>query len=289
MRKLHLRLLKYKEKEITYFGERQFSSPQYESEVLAIMPGFEKFERERESILTTNIPPELRLLYQYPLLTKEQEYFLFRQFSYCKYKANMLLAQVNFDNVTEAKLRPVDAWVRRASAAKHLAVGCNTRLVGNLAKKQYEYIQNPSLEFLLTIISDGNVGLTRAVDYFDYRMGLKFSTYATWAILDTIKKGREQRNKYSERMLTGYDDVLYKQVDRCREQPIDFSDRDYLAKLVNKLAPRKQEVIERYFGLRGKPAENLEKIGLRLNLSKERVRQIKEESLDDLRLFADAT
>jgi RNA polymerase sigma factor (sigma-70 family) len=285
MHELHLRLLKHREKEITYFGERKFSRPEYESLVMASMPGIDKFNKELDAIHRIDVPPELRILYQYPLLTKEQEYHLFRKFNYCKYRAKQLLKKVNFKNMTESILGSVEAWLKEASDLKHLLAACNTRLVGNLAKKQYDYLQDPNLETLCSFISDGNVGMLRAIDYFDFRLGLKFSTYATWAIMDTLGKSRQQRNKHADRQSTNYDDVLYEQIDKRNEPAIDFSDRECLRKLVKKLAPRSREVIQRYYGLVCEP-ENLEKIGVRLNLSKERVRQIKEESLGQLRTFA---
>lgn len=287
MYKLDLKALK--RTKLTYFGERKFSQASYEEQVCAPMPGEEKFINVRQNALYVNVPAELRMLYQYPLLVKEQEYHLFRKFNYCKYRARKLLRKLNMRNVTEAAISEVEAWLQQASQVKHLLVSCNTRLVGNLAKKQYEYMQNPTLELLLAIISDGNVGLTRAVDYFNFTLGLKFSTYATWAIKDTISKGREQRTKHADRQLTGYEDLLHEQVDGCHDPAIDFSDREFLSKLVIRLEPRKREVIRRYYGLDELPSENLEKISVGMKLSKERVRQIKEESLADLRILAGAT
>ena len=69
----------------------------------------------------------------------------------------------------------IDSAGREADAAKQELIEANLRLVVSIAKRY----TNRGMQFL-DLIQEGNIGLMRAVDKFDYRRGFKFSTYATW-------------------------------------------------------------------------------------------------------------
>ncbi len=77
----------------------------------------------------------------------------------------------------------MDAHERRAARARSRMIRANLRLVVNMAKRHMGH----GLQ-LLDLIQEGNIGLMKAVEKFDYRRGHKFSTYATWWIRQCITR-----------------------------------------------------------------------------------------------------
>lgn len=104
--------------------------------------------------------------------------------------------------LVEAGKDPRDARVEDAAQAEEILIESNLRLVSSLAKKY----QGRGLEYL-DLVQEGNMGLMRAVQKFDWRKGFTFSTYAKWDIRQSIRRGIQNKGR-SVRLPVGVEEQL---------------------------------------------------------------------------------
>ncbi len=126
-----------------------------------------------------------------PLLTAAEEVELAKRIEAGLYAAE-LLRQADAAGAEPPEPRAdLEALVRDGELAKDHMIRANLRLVVSVARRYYRHA---GLNFL-DVIQDGNLGLMRAVEKFDYTKGFKFSTYATWWIRQAIERGRADRSR----------------------------------------------------------------------------------------------
>jgi RNA polymerase sigma factor (sigma-70 family) len=129
----------------------------------------------------------LREIGRYPLLNAAQEVELAKRIE-GGVKSTKRMSKDG--SVPAAKKRELQRSIRDGEMAKHDMVQANLRLVVSIARR-YRATGIP----LLDLVQEGNIGLMRAVDKFDWRKGFKFSTYATWWIRQAIQRGIADRGR----------------------------------------------------------------------------------------------
>ena len=187
--------------------------------------------------------------------------------------------------------------------ARNKILEANLRFVFDMARKY----SGRGVE-ISELISEGNIGLMKAIDRFDPDKGIKFISYAVWWIRQTMGEA-VRKNGLMSTYETGYYDEIEDVFDKnspladC-EDDIDtgqfdglYSDEDEKFQridneqsvhtvLLSCLTETERDIIKSYYGINETGELSLREIGEKYNLSSERVRQIKKQGFRKLRTKA---
>ena len=214
-----------------------------------------------------------------------------------------LSSQIYFSEISKFKSLSLDEemvlWERYKKdndlIARDKLITSNLKFVASVARNY----QGRGLSYA-DLIAEGNCGLLKAFEKFDYKKGYKTISYSVWWIRQAILDALERRNGMDTEDLpcdfekqTGDDDeILIVDVPKNNnfiednEKANSLEDIKNMAyTLVETLTEREQNIIMDYYGMSGS-SKTLEEIGDDLGLTKERVRQIKEKALKKLRAEA---
>jgi RNA polymerase primary sigma factor/RNA polymerase sigma factor len=236
----------------------------------------------------SGLPAYLASLYEVPLLTREQEVWLFRKFNYLKSKAVKLREQLDPERPNARLMDQIERLYEEIVELKNRLVRANLRLVVSIAKRRV----SPGDGFF-DLVSDGNMSLIRAVEKFDYARGNKFSTYASWAIMKNYARTIPDEHRRRDRFRATDTEFLQTAADRREDeyqQRLAASDRmQQVGRFLDRLDSREQTIIIRRYGLdHEREPQTLKEVGSALGVTKERVRQIEAKALEKLREAAAA-
>ena len=271
---------------VDYIYNPDFDDPSKECEILAEMPGLSDFEAKRAGkVAPKDVPPQMAHLYEWPLLNKEQEQHVFRKMNFLKHQLQKFQSSLDPTRAKVADLLKIEDLKEGIRDCRDLLINCNQRLVYNNAKKHLGQTEN-----IDDLVSDGNLSLMRAVEKFNYGLGNKFSTYATWAIIKNFARSIPDAKTHRQRYMTGHDELFEAKADvRTDEQEVIAAAdaaKARVAKLLDHLDARTREVIRMRTGLDGNEEMTLEQIGQHFGITKERVRQINVRGMKQLREWA---
>lgn len=233
-----------------------------------------------------DLPIHLSRLCEATLLKPEQEVMLFRRMNFLLHQASVHRSLLNLDRPSRVRLELIERLVLMAEWHRDRIVEANLRLVFSIVKK----FVNPNNTFD-DLLSDGIIGLIRAVEKFDFDRGFRFSTYATQVVRRNSYRTVVLKQQDRQKVVGGLQDMDIEICDDERTSAISEGRwhelRSRLAVMLDDLDRREKLIIRARFSLGShRKVHTLQSLADRLGISKERVRQLERRAMEKLRLMA---
>ena len=283
---VEMRARRILEARIRFVGHPDFDDSTATAEILGPMPGSVGRGKSTGRARTREVLPLSDADFQdTKFLTREQEVHAFRQMNFLKHQAAQLKEAINPSRARSADLDRIEELLRQAGAIRNRIVRSYVGLVISIVKK----CTGPCQDFF-DLVAEGNISLIQASERFDCARGARFSTYATWAIINNFAGRTRKDRRRRVRFATGREGLLKSLTDHRDSGRADAMDqepsREIVPKILGCLNDREKMVIVRRFGLAG-DKQTLAHVGRELGISKERVRQLEFRAIKKLRTLAE--
>jgi RNA polymerase primary sigma factor len=270
------------ETELGYIHHESFDDPSCREAILGPMPARSGTLSDRRRDVPEGTPPYLASLYEVPLLSREQEMHLFRKMNYLKFQAKHLRDRLDPKHAKSAELDAIERLQEQALELKNEIIRANLRLVVSIAKRHVGHTD----EFF-ELVSDGNMSLIHAVEKFDFSRGNKFSTYASWAVMNNFARTIPKEKHRRDRFVTGHDEMFAAaadvRADEYESESAHSRNREVVTGMLDRLGDRERRILVSRYGLEGATEQTLEQLGRELGVTKERIRQIEARAEQKLR------
>ena len=242
-------------------------------------------EHAHREPVAAGLTPYLASLYQTRLLTKDEEQFYFRRMNWLKFRAATARGRLDRRRATLKQIERIEGWLTEAETVKAILITANLRLVVSIAKKFID-----ASWVFEELVSEGNLALMRAVEKFNFALGNRFSTYATYAIQRHFFRLSHRGRQHRKRFVTD-DDALKGRAeelptsDYCSSEQIGML-KELFTGFLAELEPRERRIVVARFGFDGKPPRTFRELGSQMGVCKERIRQIQSRAMEKIKEMA---
>ena len=256
------------------FADESFGTRKGRELIMGEMPDYQNYLKNKEEIKKQArrvVSTEMLPCWKEPLLSAEQEKFLFMKFNLLKLKAR--------DCAFKTQIKKSEQFLQEALAVRETIALANMRLSVNAIKKIY--YSNDREDLVAMAYAD----IFKSTEYFDWRKGFKFSTYATRVVTQNLwRTCSKKKETLIEQDCESFDNL--EGDDLGTMQDLQHRLNSELAQKILEAVPeeREKEILKMRFGIGG-DSFTLQQCGDYFGVTKERIRQIQSKALDHLRLF----